>query len=412
MGRQGGRPREPHTATDRGAQVSGPAKQPLRFGLVGHRFMGKAHSQALHDVSFFFDTRFEPVRALLCGLEEDLAETARRHGWRAWTHRWQDVVADPAIDVVAIATPGNTHCEIAAAAAGAGKHVICEKPLALNGEQAARMCEAAEKAGVKHMVNFNYRRVPAVQLARQLIQQGRLGDIRYFQGAYWQDWCVDPGFPRVWRFDKNASGAGCMADNGSHLIDLAHLLVGDIAEVAAAAEIYVRERPLPGGDSPGAVTTDDAAAFIARFCNGALGLFGTSRMSAGHKNALVFEVNGSRGSLFFDLERLNELRVFLPDDDRATQGFRTIMVTEPVHRYIENWWPPGHVLGWEHTFIHQYYEFLRALEQDRLPCPSFHDGLTVQRVLDSVEVASAEKRWIRVETGAGQHDIENSNAGG
>jgi len=412
VGRQGGSHREPHTATNRGAQVSGPAKEPLRFELAGHRFMGKAHSQALRDVSFFFDTRFEPVLALLCGLEEDLAETARRYGWRAWTHRWQDVVADPAIDVVAIATPGNTHCEIAAAAAGAGKHHICEKPLALNGEQAARMCEAAEKAGVRHMVNFNYRRVPAVQLARQLIEQGRLGDIRYFQGAYWQDWCVDPGFPRVWRFDKNASGAGCMVDNGSHLIDLTHLLVGDIAEVAAAAEIYVRERPLPGGDSPGAVTTDDAAAFIARFRNGAPGLFGTSRMSAGHKNASVFEVNGSRGSLFFDLERLNELQVFLPDDRPGHAGLsndHSHRAGSPLYRKLV---AAG---ACPRLGAHLYSPVIRVLARpgaDRLPCPSVHDGLTVQRVLDSVEVASAEKRWIRVETGAGQHDIENSNAGG
>lgn len=383
-------------------------KQPLRFGLVGHRFMGKAHSQALHDVPFFFDTRFEPVRAMLCGLEEDLAVTARRYGWQSWTHRWQDVVSDAGIDVIVIATPGNTHCEIAVAAAEAGKHVICEKPLALNGQQAARMCEAAEKAGVRHMVNFNYRRVPAVQLARQLIEQGRLGEIRYFQGAYWQDWCLDPGFPHVWRFDKTVAGAGCMADNGSHLIDLALFLVGDIDEVAATSEIFVRERPLPGGSTVGAVTTDDASAFVVRFRTGGLGLFGTSRMSAGHKNGLVFEVNGSLGSLIFELERLNELQVFLREDDRATQGFRTIMVTEPVHRYIKNWWPPGHALGWEHTFIHQYYEFLHALEQDRPPCPSFHDGRKVQCVLDAVEKAAAERRWITVEAGAGPHDVQNS----
>jgi|YNPBryunderm2012_1023409.scaffolds.fasta_scaffold03162_5 predicted dehydrogenase len=373
-------------------------KQPLRFGLIGHKFMGKAHSQALHDVPFFFETRFQPVRAVLCGLEDDLPEAAARYGWQRWTHSWREVVADPEIDVVVIATPGNTHCEIAIAAAEAGRHVICEKPLALDAEQAARMCQAVERAGVKHLVNFNYRRVPAVQLARQLIEQGRLGEIYYFRGTYWQDWPLDPAFPFVWRFDRAIAGAGSMADKGSHLVDLALFLVGDIVEVAATTEIFVRERPAPDGIAR-TVTTDDAAAFLARFRNGALGLFGTSRMSAGHKNALGFEVNGSRGSLIFDLERLNELQVYFVDDDCAARGFRTIMVTEPVHRYLERWWPPGHVLGWEHAFIHQYYEFLHALETEALPSPNFHDGLKVQRVLDAVEQAAAERRWIGVPEG-------------
>ena len=360
--------------------------------------MGKAHSQALHDVPFFFETRFQPVRAVLCGLEDDLPEAAARYGWQRWTHSWREVVADPEIDVVVIATPGNTHCEIAIAAAEAGRHVICEKPLALDAEQAARMCQAVERAGVKHLVNFNYRRVPAVQLARQLIEQGRLGEIYYFRGTYWQDWPLDPAFPFVWRFDRAIAGAGSMADKGSHLVDLALFLVGDIVEVAATTEIFVHERPVPDGIAR-TVTTDDAAAFLARFRNGALGLFGTSRMSAGHKNALGFEVNGSRGSLIFDLERLNELQVYFVDDDCAARGFRTIMVTEPVHRYLERWWPPGHVLGWEHAFIHQYYEFLHALETEALPSPNFHDGLKVQRVLDAVEQAAAERRWIGVPEG-------------
>jgi predicted dehydrogenase len=374
-------------------------KQPLRFGLIGHKFMGKAHSQALHDVSFFFETRFEPVRAVLCGLEEDLPEAAARYGWRRWTPSWREVVADPEIDVVVIATPGNTHCEIAIAAAEAGRHVICEKPLALEAEQAARMCQAVERAGVRHLVNFNYRRVPAVQLARQLIEEGRLGQIYYFRGTYWQDWPLDPAFPFLWRFDQAIAGAGSMADKGSHLVDLALYLVGDIVEVAATTEIFVRSRPAPQGVAR-TVTTDDAAAFLARFGSGALGLFGTSRLSAGHKNALGFEVNGSRGSLIFDLERLNELQVYFADDDRAVRGFRTIMVTESVHRYVDRWWPPGHVLGWEHTFIHQYYEFLHALETDRLPSPNFRDGWKVQRVLDAVEQAAAEKRWIGLPGGA------------
>lgn len=370
-------------------------KRRLRFGLIGHRFMGKAHSQALHDVGFFFPGEYEPVRAVLCGLEEDLPETAARYGWERHTHDWREVVKNPAVDVVVVATPGNTHCEIAVAAAEAGKHVICEKPLAINADEAERMWRAAERAGVRHMVNFNYRRLPAVQLARDLVAGGRLGQIYYFRGTYWQDWALDPQLPFLWRMDKAVAGAGCMADNGSHVVDLALWLVGDIVEVAATAEIYIRERSLPSGERR-AVTTDDAAAFLARFANGALGLFGTCRLSAGHKNALGFEINGSRGSLIFDLERLNELQLYFVDEDRATRGFRTVMVTEPVHRYVDHWWPPGHVLGWEHAFIHQYHEFLSALAAKRSASPDFYDGLRVQRVLDAVEAASAGRCWVKV----------------
>ncbi len=367
----------------------------IRMGLIGHKFMGKAHSHALHDLSFFFPLGVELERAVLCGVEEDLAEAAARYGWSAHTHSWREVVADPDIHVICIATPGDTHCEIAVAAAEAGKHVLCEKPLALNAAEARRMWEAAERARVKHMVNFNYRRVPAVNLAKQLIEDGRLGRLYYFRATYWQDWPLDPQFPFVWRFDKNVAGAGSMADKGSHLVDLARFLVGEIEEVAAATEIFVRERPTAEGGRA-TVTTDDAAAFIVRFRNGALGLFGTSRMSAGHKNALGFEVNGSRGSVSFDLERLNELQVYLREDDQAVEGFRTVMVTQPAHRYISHWWPPGHIIGWEHTFIHQYYEFLRAISEDLAPSPNFLDGLRVQQVLDAVETAAAEKRWVRV----------------
>lgn len=372
----------------------------VNVGLIGHKFMGKAHSHALHDVSFFFELDVEPVRAVLCGLEDDLAETAARYGWRRHTHSWREVVADPEIEVVAIATPGNTHAEIAIAAAEAGKHVICEKPLALNAAEAKKMCQAVERAGVKHLVNFNYRRLPAVQLARDLIGSGKLGQLYYFRGTYWQDWPLDPHFPFVWRMDKSVAGAGSMADKGSHLVDLARFLVGEIEAVSATTEIFVRQRPLPGGGEQ-QVTTDDAAAFIARFANGALGLFGTSRMSAGHKNALGFEINGSQGSVIFDLERLNELQVYLRDEGGVPEGFRIVMVTEPAHRYIRNWWPPGHVLGWEHTFIHQYYEFLKALAEDTMPSPNFYDGLTAQRVLDAIETAAAEQRWIKV--GQDQH---------
>lgn len=367
-------------------------KREIRVGLIGHKFMGRAHSHALHDVSFFFDLDAVPVMHTLCGLGADVAATAARYGWRHWTESWQEVVGNPEIDAVAICTPGNTHRDIAVAAARAGKHVLCEKPLALNAAQTGEMLAAARQAGVRHMVNFNYRRLPAVNLAKTLIDEGRLGTIYTFRGTYYQDWPLDPGFPFLWRMDKSVAGAGSMADKGSHVVDLARFLVGDFAEVAAASEIFVKERN--DGAVRRKVTTDDAAAFVARFRNGALGVFATSRMSAGHKNALGFEVNGSRGSVIFDLERLNELQVYFASGAPETQGFRTVMVTGTGHKYIKSWWPPGHIIGWEHTFVHQYYEFLAAIAAGGGGSPSFEDGHQAQRALDAIERAAAEKRWV------------------
>ncbi len=367
-------------------------KREIRVGLIGHKFMGKAHSHALHDVAFFFDLEAVPVMHTLCGIGPDVAATAARYGWRNWTESWEAVVANPEIDAVAVCTPGNTHRAIAAAAARAGKHVLCEKPLALNAAESGEMLAAARQSGVRHMVNFNYRRLPAVNLAKQLIEEGRLGTLYTFRATYYQDWPLDPAFPFLWRMDKSVAGAGSMADKGSHIVDLARFLVGDFAEVAATSEIFVKQR-LEGG-VPREVTTDDAAAFVARFHNGALGVFATSRMAAGHKNALGFEVNGSRGSVIFDLERLNELQVYFTSDPREAQGFRTVMVTQSEHKYIQSWWPPGHIIGWEHTFVHQYYEFLNAIAAGEGGSPSFEDGHRAQQVLDAIERAAAEKRWV------------------
>jgi predicted dehydrogenase len=354
--------------------------------------MGRAHSHALHDLPFF--TGLQPVRKVICGIGDDLASTARQYGWQSCTEDWRAVVADPEVDAVSICTPGNTHAEIAVAASRAGKHVLCEKPLALNAAEARAMLDAARESGRCHMVNFNYRRIPAVALARELIAARRLGDIYYFRATYWQDWPLDPAFPFVWRMDTGVVGAGSMADKGSHIVDLARFLVGEIAEVSAATAIYVKERK--DGPATRPVTTDDAAAFIARFDSGALGLFGTSRMSAGHKNALGFEVNGSRGSLIFDVERLNELQVYFADDPPATRGFRTVMTTEPDHPYMKSWWPPGHAIGWEHTFVHQYQELLEAVAEGRPASPGFEDGWRVQCVLDAVEQAAANRCWVCV----------------
>jgi predicted dehydrogenase len=367
-------------------------KREIRIGLIGHKFMGRAHSHALHDVAFFFDLDAVPMMHTLCGLGADVAATAARYGWRNWTESWEAVVGNPEIDAVAVCTPGNTHREIAVAAARAGKHVLCEKPLALNAAETGQMLAAARQAGVRHMVNFNYRRLPAVNLAKTLIDEGRLGTIYTFRATYYQDWPLDPGFPFLWRMDKSVAGAGSMADKGSHIVDLARFLAGDFAEVAAASEIFVKERQ--DGAVRREVTTDDAAVFVARFRSGALGVFATSRMSAGHKNALGFEVNGSRGSVIFDLERLNELQVYFASDPPETQGFRTVMATQPGHKYMHAWWPPGHIIGWEHTFVHQYYEFLQAIAAGAGCSPDFEDGHQAQRVLDAIERAAAEKRWV------------------
>jgi len=371
-------------------------KRKLNVGLIGHKFMGKAHSHALRDISMFFELDCEPVMHTLCGIGDDLAAAAARYGWQRHTDSWEAVVSDPEIHVVDVCTPGDTHCRIVVAAARAGKHVLCEKPLALNAAEALQMYRAAEAAGVRHLVNFNYRRVPAVNLAKALIEEGRLGTIYHFRALYQQDWPLDPEFPFLWRFDQTVAGAGSMADKGSHIVDLARCLVGEIDEVAAANEIFVKHRPL--AEQPGAhkeVTTDDAAVFLARFAGGAMGLFLTSRMSAGHKNCLTFEVNGSQGSLSFNLERMNELEVYFRGE--RPEGFRTVMVTDAAeHRYIKNWWPPGHVLGWEHTFVHQYYELFQAITGGCQPAPGFLDGLRNQEALDAIEVAAREKRWVTV----------------
>ena len=378
-------------------------KRALNVGLIGHKFMGKAHSHALRDVAMFFDLEAVPVMKTVCGVEDDLEEAARRYGWQAFTHSWEEVVNDPAIDIIDIATPGNTHWQIALAAAHQGKHILCEKPLALTPGEAREMYDAAEKAHVKHVVNFNYRRLPAVALAKKLIEEGQLGTIYHSRGTYQQDWPLDPNFPFIWRMDRTVAGAGSMADKGSHIVDLARHLVGEFEEVACASSIFVKERPLPDqSHSKRDVTTDDAAVFIGRFQNGALGAFETSRMGAGHKNALTFEVNGSKGSVMFDLERLNELKLYTTSDPTDANGFRTIMVTEPFHQYVKSWWPPGHVLGWEHTFVHQYYEFLQAIACDSAPSPSFHDGVKNQEVLAAIEKAAAENGWVKVDQPVGR----------
>jgi predicted dehydrogenase len=372
-------------------------KKQLNVGLIGHKFMGKAHSHAYRDVAMFFPLDIVPVMKMVSGVEDDVKDIAEQYGWQSYTHDWEQVVYNPEIDLIDITTPDAFHKDIAIAALKEGKHVICEKPLAISLADAREMYAAAAASGVKHLVNFNYRRVPAVVLAKKLIDEGKLGNIYHFNALYQQDFALDEKIPYAWRMDKKLAGAGTMADKGAHILDLGRFLVGELDAVSCMSATFIKERDVPG--QPGVkkpVTTNDAAVFIGRYANGALGLFETSNMSAGRKNALSFEVNGSKGSVHFDLERLNELQVYFADDADDVQGFRTVIATEPSHQYIKAWWPSGHIIGWEHTFVHQVYEMLKAISEDYQPTPSFLDGLRCQELVAAVAQADEENRWVKI----------------
>ncbi|MEV0636739.1 Gfo/Idh/MocA family oxidoreductase [Streptomyces sp. NPDC050619] len=387
---------------------AGQAKPPLRVGMVGYAFMGAAHSQGWRTAGRVFDLPRTPVLAAICGRNETAVRAAAdRHGWATAETDWRALVERDDIDLVDICTPGDSHAEIALAALAAGKHVLCEKPLANTVEEAETMTSAAEAAygrGQLAMVGFNYRRVPATTLARNMVAEGRLGRLRHVRVTYLQDWLVDPRFPLTWRLRKEQAGSGSLGDLGAHIVDLAQYLAGErLAGVSALTETFVRERPLPVGASSGLsavsstgtgqVTVDDAALFTGRFTSGALASFEATRYATGRKNALGIELNGERGSLAFDLERLNELAYHDGTEPGAHAGFRRILVTEPDHPYLEAWWPPGHGLGYEHTFVHQARDLVHAIAEGRRPEPSFADGLQVQRVLAAVE-ESAEKNSV------------------
>ncbi|MFF3328044.1 Gfo/Idh/MocA family protein [Streptomyces sp. NPDC002888] len=392
-------------------QSAGPEadKPPLRVGMVGYAFMGAAHSQGWRTAGHVFDLPRRPVLAAICGRDAAAVRAAAdRHGWAAAETDWRALIARDDIDVVDICTPGDSHAEIALAALEAGKHVLCEKPLANTVEEAESMTHAAEEAygrGQLAMVGFNYRRVPATALARRMVAEGRLGTLRHVRVTYLQDWLVDRDFPLTWRLRKELAGSGSLGDLGAHIVDLAQHLAGErLAGVSALTETFVRQRPLPGGGATGGlaavstagtgtVTVDDAALFTGRFASGALASFEATRYATGRKNALRIELNGEHGSLEFDLERLNELWFHDGSEPAAQAGFRRILVTEPDHPYIDAWWPPGHGLGYEHTFVHQARDLVHAIAEGRRPEPSFADGLQVQRVLAAVE-ESAEKNSV------------------
>ena len=381
----------------------------LGVGLVGYRFMGRAHSNAYRQVARFFDVDPAPIMRAICGRDEGgVREAAAALGWESYETDYHRLVARDDVDLVDVATPGNTHREIVLAALETGKHVLCEKPLANSLQEASEMLAAVRNAGTVNMVCFNYRRAPAVQLAKRLMDEGRLGQIRHWRAAYLQDFIVDPSFPLIWRLRKEVAGSGALGDIGAHIIDLAHFLVGPITEVVGITKTFVKKRPLEsssgalsatGASGSDEVTVDDAAAFLARFEGGAIGTFEATRFAAGRKNQNSFEINGSKGSVAFDLERMNELRVYFEDDEPDVKGFRTVMVTEPEHPYAGAWWPPGHILGYEHTFVHTIKDLMDGIAAGKSPPPTFEDGYRCQAVLDAVERSAETREWARPEYG-------------
>jgi predicted dehydrogenase len=367
-----------------------PEAPPIGVGMLGYAFMGKAHANAYRTLGYM--TWPPPLRPQLVSIagrnQEGVAEAARRYGFSGYATDWRDVVADDRVELFDNAGPNNLHGEPSIAAAEAGKHVICEKPLGRTADESYEIWQRVAATGVKHMCAFNYRFVPGIRLAREMIEAGEIGEIRHFRASYLQEWIADPDFPMVWRLDKATAGSGALGDLGAHIIDLARYLVGEIASVAGTTRTFVGERS--GGD----VSVDDAFAAAVQFEGGALGTLEASRFATGRKNALTWEINGSLGSVAFDLERFNELRVHLSGSrpgERA-QGFRTVLVTEPDHPFCEHWWPAGHVLGWEHTFVHELHHVLTAIREDGDVRPhgaDFEDGYRAAEVCDAISRSSA-----------------------
>jgi predicted dehydrogenase len=379
--------------------------------MIGYGFMGAAHSQAWNVAPRFFDLPVRPELAVLVGRDAARASAAAtKFGWESYATDWRDVIQRDDIDLIDICSPGDSHAEIAVAALAAGKHVLCEKPLANTVEEAIVMAEAAEAAaarGIYAMVGFTYRRVPAITFARNLVRAGRIGTVRRVQANYLQDWLVDENGPMTWRLDKTLAGSGALGDIGAHAIDAVQFITGQtVNEVSGTLATFVTERPLLGegiglsgtaSTERGTVTVDDSALFAGRLSGGALASFEATRFATGRKNALRLEFSGSTGAVSFDLERMNELEFYDGADAAGEQGFRRILVTEPEHPYAAAWWPTGHGLGYEHAFSHQVRDLVVDIAAGRQPEPSFADGLQVQRVLETVEASAAHRsEWTTV----------------
>ncbi len=370
----------------------------LNIGIIGTKFMGSAHSNAYRQASHFFDLPLTPVMHTACGRDEQqFTKFANRQGWKHQENSWEKLILNDDIALIDICVPNGLHKPIAMAALKAGKHVLCEKPMALNAEEAWLMLEAAGKSPAINMMVFNYRFVPAIILAKQIISDGKIGEVRHFNAVYYQDWLVDKNFPIVWRHDVYVSGSGAHGDMNAHIIDLARYLFSEFREVTGVKKTFIKERPFSDGNGVGKVTADDATCFLAKFQNGALGSFIATRMAPGKKNFMCLEIFGSEGSLIFNLERLNELQFYSTKDEAGERGYKNILVTESVHPYMNAWWPAGHVIGWEHTFIHLVKELFQAIAGEQNEIPTFYDGYKCQEVLDAVMTSASTGSWVSID---------------
>ena len=374
------------------------SKKPLRVGVVGCGFMGRTHSNAFRQVNQFFDVPFRPVLAAVCARTRDAAEAfAASWGHESVETDWRALVARPDIDLIDIASPNDTHAEIAVAAARSGKMVLCEKPLGRSAAESQRMVEAVEAARVANMVWYNYRRVPAVTLAKQLIDEGRLGRVFHYRAKFLQDWTISKDVPQggagLWRLDVDVAGSGVTGDLLAHCIDTALWLNGGITEVSAMTETFIKERThaLTGHVEP--VGIDDASAFLARFANGALATFEATRYARGHKALYTFEINGEHASISWDLHDLHRLQYFDHRDEGRVRGWRSLHITDGDHPYMKQWWVPGLQIGYEHTFIHQVADFLVGLASGVMAAPSFRDALATDRVTDAVLDSARSRQW-------------------
>lgn len=381
----------------------------LNVAIIGYKFMGKAHSNAWKNVNHFFNVPFKPVLKVACGRNaEAVQEFADRWGWEETETDWKKVIEREDVDIVDISTPPILHYEIALAAAKAGKHIFCEKPISLTADEALKMYTAAEEAGVVHYLNHNYRRCPAVMLAKKMIDAGKLGRIYHWRGCYLQSWLMDPNFPLTWHLQKDIAGSGASGGINSHSVDLARFLVGEIKSVSAMAATFIKERPLPEGagggtfsagavsGKKGKVTVEDAISMVVEFESGALGSFEATTFAAGRQNYNAFEIYGEKGALIFNLERMNELQYYSAEDGEGEKGFRTILATDPSHPYIANWWPPGHNIGYEHQFHHAVSDFLKAIDTGEQIKPNFLDGYLGMKILEAGLESAASRKQIDV----------------
>lgn len=387
------------------------AKKEVGIGLIGYAFMGKTHSNAFRQVEKFFDDlEVKPVLRAICGRnEENVRRAANEFGWQSYETDYRKLIERKDIDIIDIASPGNEHKPMAIAAAQAGKTVFCEKPLGNTLSEAKEMLAAVEAAKVVNMVCFNYRRVPAVALAKRMIDNGDLGRIYHFRARYLQDWIADPEFPLVWRLQKEVAGSGALGDIGAHIADLAQHLIGNLTTLSGMTETFIKERPLqapPSGTEGlqakanvemGPVTVDDATAFMGRFDNGAIGVFEATRFAPGRRNFNTFEINGEKGSIAFNFERMNELEYFNNEDPDDRQGFRTINVNEGSQPYAGVYWPPGHIIGYEHSFINTVHALLQGHARGQNPQPDFRSGAQTNAILEAVEKSAEKKAWVDVE---------------